>query len=186
MVTEKIAKILEVLTLIGDVLIIIFLAILLVFVLSKKNRFFKKIVKLINENYLEIGIIVALTATLGSLFYSEILGYVPCKLCWYQRILMYPQAIMFGIALYKKRTYLAIESVALSLIGLVIAAYHYLLQIGLVTASNCDALGYSSKCSEFFTLSFGYITIPMMALTAFTILLIVGIIQIYCQNKRFY
>lgn len=183
---EKIAKVLELLTLFSDAVIILLLIIFISYIFSKKKKFLKSIARMSKNNYLEIGFIVALVATLGSLFYSEVMGYTPCKLCWYQRILMYPQTIMFGLALWKKRTYLAIESVVLSLIGLIIASYHYLLQIGLVTSSNCDAVGYSSKCSEFFTLSYGYVTIPMMAATAFALLLLAGLIQLKYQGRRFF
>ena len=121
---------------------------------------------------LAFSFIVALTATLGSLFYSEIAGYNPCKLCWFQRILMYPQVILLGMAWLKKDYGIILYSLALSVIGALIAGYHYLLQIGLVPSVNCSAVGYSISCSQRFVMQFGYITIPMMSLTAFLLIII--------------
>jgi disulfide bond formation protein DsbB len=117
--------------------------------------------------------VVALIATAGSLFYSEIAGFEPCKLCWFQRIFMYPQVILFGIALWKKNETLAVyNSIALSIIGGLIAGYHYLVQIGAAPALPCSAVGYSASCAQRFVMTFGYITIPMMAFTAFMLIIV--------------
>lgn len=116
--------------------------------------------------------IVALVATLGSLIYSEILGYTPCKLCWFQRIFMYPQAILLGMALYKKDKNLREYSLVLSYTGGLIALYHYLLQLGFVPELACSAVGLSVSCSQKFVMHFGYITIPMMALSAFALIVV--------------
>lgn len=116
--------------------------------------------------------IVALTATLGSLFYSEIAGFEPCRFCWFQRIFMYPQAIILGLALWKRDRGVGEYSIALSAIGAAIAGYHYLLQRGVVPESSCDAVGYSVSCSRVFVMNFGYITIPLMAFTAFLLILL--------------
>ena len=115
--------------------------------------------------------IVSLTATLGSLFYSEIVGYQPCILCWYQRILMYPQVILLGMALWKKDKSIINYSIVLSLVGSFIAAYHHLMQIGIVPEGSCGAVGYSVSCAKIFVLTFGYIGLPLMALTAFLLMI---------------
>lgn len=73
---------------------------------------------------------VAFVATFGSLWYSDVLGYAPCKLCWLQRILMYPQAILLALAWWKKDATIGSYSLALSLPGIVLAGYHYYLQLG--------------------------------------------------------
>lgn len=113
--------------------------------------------------------LVALAAMLGSLSYSEIAGYAPCTLCWYQRIAMYSQVVILGVALWKHDRAVLRYSLALSCVGAVIAAYHYLLQLGLVPSVGCTAIGYSVSCSQRFVLQYGYITIPLMALTAFVL-----------------
>jgi len=132
-----------------------------------------KPIRWFGQHAILFSLIVALIATLGSLFYSEIAGYEPCKLCWFQRIFMYPQVIILGIALWKKNGVSTIyNSIALSAIGAVIAGYHYLLQIGVAPELPCGAVGYSVACSQRFVMNFGYITIPTMALTAFVLILL--------------
>lgn len=136
--------------------------------------FFRKtFIKLVKDNataLFTLGFIVSFMATAGSLFYSEIAKYDPCKLCWYQRILMYPQVILFGMALIKKERVIVDYVLGLSLVGFVIGLYHYLLQIDLVPSVVCDVVGYSVSCSQRFEMEYGYITIPMMSLTAFFII----------------
>lgn len=113
-------------------------------------------------------IIIVIAATLGSLFYSEVMGLAPCKLCWYQRILMYPQVIILIIAWRKKLQY-SLEAMILSGLGAVLAGYHYVLQISAVPDYLCSAVGYSASCAEKFEMGYGYITIPLMAMTAFAL-----------------
>jgi disulfide bond formation protein DsbB len=72
--------------------------------------------------------IVALVATLGSLYYSEVRLFLPCELCWYQRIFMYPQAVILGLALWRQDFGVWPYSLALSLIGGSISALHLLEQ----------------------------------------------------------
>lgn len=120
--------------------------------------------------------IVSTVATIGSLFYSDIMGRTPCMLCWYQRILMYPQSIMYLVAIAKNDLSIKTYGLIFSGIGAIIALYHYLLQFNIVTVEMCSAVGYSVSCSERFAASYGYITIPMMALTAFMLLIILWLL----------
>src|SRR5690625_574369 len=69
-----------------------------------------------------------LVALLGSLFYSEIMGYTPCELCWIQRILMYPLVIIYGVSAAKKDLSIALPGLILSGIGIFVSVYHYLIQ----------------------------------------------------------
>jgi len=135
----------------------------------------------IGRNAIVLSFIIALSATLGSLFYSEIIGYEPCTLCWFQRIFMYPQVILLGMLLWKKRGAGIVDgSIILSIIGTAIALYHHLLQIGLTPELPCSATGYSVSCAERFVMSFGYITIPLMTFTAFVLIaLLLGISKIH-------
>ena len=133
------------------------------------------------KHALTFSLAVALIATLGSLFYSEIAGYEPCRLCWWQRIFMYPQVILLGIAWLKKDRGIVLHSIALSSLGALIAGYHYLLQIGMAPSIGCSAVGYSINCSQRFVMQFGYITIPMMALTAF--LLIISFMIVFKRSS---
>lgn len=162
-------QILSLLTVAGQVIIVLILAA----VFLKKA----KAIQFIAKHAILFSFIVALTATLGSLFFSEIAKFEPCKLCWFQRILIYPQVILFGIAIYKKERVIVDYALWLSVIGMAIAAYHYLLQIGVAPELNCSVTGYSASCSKRFIMSFGYVTIPMMAFTAFAMNILFGFIQ---------
>lgn len=158
------------LTIIAHVILIFYLYTLVHYALTKKIPF-QYFWKNMKEEALWIAFIVSIVATFGSLYYSEILGYLPCKLCWYQRILMYPQALLFGIALLKKDKKYIGYLAPLSLIGLIIAGFHYIAQLSPVKLVSCGISGLTPSCSEYFSLMFGYITIPLMAFTAFLLLL---------------
>lgn len=149
------------------------LGILFFYIGSKKAV--AKFLSFFSAHYLKLALTVTLTATLGSLFYSEIAGFTPCKLCWFERIFMYPQAVIFGVALWKKDPKIWIYSSSLSIIGAVISFYHYLLQIGFLPEGSCDAVGRSVSCSKVFVMTFEYITIPLMAGTAFVLLILLAI-----------
>lgn len=107
--------------------------------------------------------LVAGTAMLGSLYYSEIVGYVPCVLCWYQRIAIYGIAIISIVALIKKhsehfRTYV----LTFALLGLPISIYHTWLQANPRVTSFCTL---EAPCSERHVWEFGFVSIPFMAFT---------------------
>ena len=119
--------------------------------------------------------ILATVATLGSLFFSEVMGLKPCVLCWYQRIFMYPLVITLGMAYFmKKRDYIT-PSLVIVIIGFLISIYHNV-NIIINTASVCT-IGETSCFTSFFT-DLGYINIPMMALTGFIMVIIFSIIAL--------
>ncbi|MBO1002945.1 disulfide oxidoreductase [Pseudogracilibacillus auburnensis] len=109
-----------------------------------------------------------LLATFGSLFYSEIMGYLPCDLCWIQRILMYPLVIIYGVALVKKNVEIALPGLILSGIGMLFSAYHYGLQ---KFPPLSDAGGFCTNipCNLQYVNYFGFITIPFLAGVAFIV-----------------
>ncbi len=144
-----------------------FILLLVISLLTKKPFL---LVNFISKKGFLLAFVVALVSTLGSLTYSDIIGYEPCKLCWLQRILMYPQVIILGMVLFKKDYRIADYPIVLSIIGAVLAGYHYLLQIGVAPALPCSTVRYSAPCSQRFVLQYGYITIPMMAVSAFILI----------------
>ncbi len=176
--TPLVNQILSILTVIGQIIIsaIIFFGFFLK--KHKNNPSFGYVAK----HSILFAFIVALIATGGSLFYSEIAGYDPCKLCWFQRIFMYPQVILLGLALKRRDTGVVYYSIALSIIGAITAGYHYLLQFSIVPATPCSAVGYSGSCSQVFVMNFGYITIPMMSFTAFLLIMVFMIVRIICNK----
>lgn len=112
---------------------------------------------------------VSLIATAGSLFFSEVLKYIPCDLCWYQRILMYPLIILLGVASAKKDYKMSSYALILSLIGGCISLYHYLIQKVPALHELGNACGIV-PCNTDYINWFGFITIPFLALVAFTLI----------------
>ncbi|MEN8040888.1 MAG: disulfide bond formation protein B [Actinomycetota bacterium] len=114
---------------------------------------------------------IAMAATLGSLYLSEIVHLVPCKLCWYQRIAMYPLAIMLLIAAYRKDHGIRLYAAVLAWIGLAIASWHRLMQAyPSLDSGACAAVG--PPCSAPYIKEFGFVTIPYMAMSAFALILV--------------
>lgn len=134
------------------------------FVPKLKNTRFTDFFK---ANGSKVAFLVALLATIGSLIYSDIIGYEPCKLCWFQRIFIYPQVILLGMALWRKESVVNMYALILAAIGGSIALFHYVGQLGWNPFGlECLVVGYSASCAKNFVLQFGYITIPMMAASA--------------------
>lgn len=122
--------------------------------------------------FLYLAWLVSVIATLGSLYFSEIRGFIPCELCWYQRILMYPLTLILGIGTFQND--LAVKKFVLPMatIGWFISLFHYLEQKvpGFATIKPCaDGV----PCSAEYINWFGFITIPFLALTAFSLLIII-------------
>ena len=117
---------------------------------------------------LPAAFLVALVSMVGSLFFSEIAKYTPCELCWFQRILMYPLVLILGIAVVRKERLMAPYVMVLTLIGAVIAAYHYSLQLGVTPLAPCSEI--MGSCAAKQSMTYGYITIPVMSLTAFILI----------------
>lgn len=148
------------------------LVLVLVFLLFAPRKKIGKISELqdfFKQNALTFIFIVGSSATLGSLFLSEIASFVPCTLCWWQRIFMYPIALISLIALIRNDKKVVYYILPLSIIGAGIAAYHYIMQLfpNLLECSEEVA-----KCSTVQFAELGYITIPLMSLTTFMLIAI--------------
>ncbi|OBR63802.1 disulfide bond formation protein DsbB [Paenibacillus oryzae] len=124
---------------------------------------------------------VSVIATSGSLYLSEVLGYTPCELCWFQRIFMYPLVCVLGIASYRQQTVIIPYTVPLLAVGGSISIYHILIQ-KLPHDSAIAACGPTS-CLDDYLNWFGWLTIPMLALAAF-ILIGVSLLQAWRIEKR--
>ncbi len=115
--------------------------------------------------------ITAIIAVAGSLFFSERMGFIPCTLCWYQRILMYPLAVLLGIAFYRNDRAIYKYVLPLSIIGMIVSTYHYALQ-KLPTLQEFSVCTSGVPCSGQYINYLGFITIPFLALIAFTMITI--------------
>jgi disulfide bond formation protein DsbB len=117
--------------------------------------------------WLTAGTLLAATATAGSLFFSLGLGLVPCGLCWYQRILMYPLVVVLGVATVELRPAVWKTALPLSLLGLALASYHSVLQ---ATAGTCS---FGGACAAVQWRSpFLGLTIPNLSLLGFLLVTI--------------
>jgi disulfide bond formation protein DsbB len=110
----------------------------------------------------------ALVATAGSLFFSEVMDLPPCILCWYQRIAMYPLVLVIGVGIVMRDTRWKYYALPLSLTGLAISVYHNLLYYHLIPESLTPCKE-GISCTTVQIEWRGFITIPLMALTAFVL-----------------
>ena len=110
---------------------------------------------------------VASVATVGSLYFSLGLGLVPCDLCWYQRILMYPLVVVLGVAALEDRPGVARTALPLSGVGVVVAAYHVAIQVLPSSGGTCSVGGGCS--SILYPMLDGLLTIPRLSLIAFVL-----------------
>jgi len=130
------------------------------------------VIRFLAKHAVLLMLIVAFAASMGSLFFSEVAGWAPCKLCWFQRIFMYPQVILLGVALRRNDFSVFPSVLLLCLIGMSISVVHYSEQVlamfdpvAFDPLAPCDSSGIS--CATDYIQAYGYITIPMLALTAF-------------------
>lgn len=171
---NNVINFLSLLTIAGDVIIIGMVGLLVIrFVFKKQLR----LLTWVGQNAFQHSLIVALLATLGSLFLSEIAHFTPCRLCWFQRIAMYPLVVVFGVAWYKKDQVAAwLQGMIIAGVGAIIAGYHYYIQVLSTSGIPCSIYDPVS-CTEKVFVHYGYITIPMMALTAFVMIILFLIAQ---------
>ena len=125
----------------------------------------------IKKYILYLAWIQSLVAMSGSLFFSEVMKLPPCILCWYQRILMYPLTVIIAVGILRRDKGIYQYVLPLSITGLAIAIYHNLLYYGIIPESIQPCrLGISCTTRQIEWL--GFITIPLMSLTAFTVITI--------------
>ena len=111
--------------------------------------------------------IIASVSTLGSLFFSEIMGFPPCSLCWYQRIFMFPLAVVLLVGLFPFDRSTVKYALPLALIGWGFAFYHHLLYSGFIPESM-QPCSQGVSCSETYLDIFGFLTIPMLSLISYS------------------
>lgn len=126
--------------------------------------------------------LIAIFSTLGSLFFSEVMAFPPCVLCWYQRISMYPLVLLFLVGSFQPARVTFAFSAPIVLVGWITAIYHNLLHYGIVPESASPCLE-GVSCSTVYINWFGFLTIPMLSLVAFTVLMSLLIIL---KRNKFY
>ncbi len=136
----------------------------------------KPLTRFIAAHGLFLSFLLATAATIGSFFYSNIVGFTPCELCWYQRICLFPQVAIFALGSWFNDRNGSRYGFVLSVVGALIAAYNSYLQMGGQELFPCAANG--ASCAQRFVFEFGYITIPLMSLTAFLLLAALQLIHL--------
>lgn len=116
-----------------------------------------------------LGAAVASTATLGSLYLSEVANFPPCILCWYQRIAMYPLAVVLAVAAIRRDTQVRWYVIPVAGIGMGISMYHYLLER--FPASVASVCTDDVPCSVVWVWEFGFLSIPAMAGIGFALII---------------
>ncbi len=141
---------------------------------------FDAVAAVIAPNALGLAWFVALLATAGSLYFSEIAGFTPCTLCWYQRIAMYPLIVVLAIGAARRDRAVAWTALALAGIGAVIAGYHVALEW--IPSLDTGACAAATPCTFVWFRVFGFISLPTLALTAF--LLILTLLALHLTDER--
>lgn len=145
---------------------------------SGKKDFF--IFNLLKDKGMVFAYSISLLGILGSLYYSDVVGFAPCVLCWYQRIFMYPQVFILGLAIYKGGDKNVIPyAIILSVVGMLISVYHNFLQFIPHASQTCSIFSTVSCTEDYFTV-LGYLNIPSITLTAFVAM----IFSLIFANKK--
>jgi disulfide bond formation protein DsbB len=136
--------------------------------------------RLLGDRAIWLAWVVALVSTAGSLFYSEVIGFEPCRLCWFQRIAMYPMAVILLVGAIRRERQVKFYALPLALGGLAISIWHYLIQAfpALEGGGSCGAV----PCSARYVEVFGFISIPFMAGAGFIVISV--LLALYTRIER--
>lgn len=142
----------------------------------------KKATHWFSKNIIFITWLISIGAVFGSMGLSEVMHLIPCALCWYQRILMFPLAFILGVGVYKKDNNAAYYVLPLSMLGIVVSFYHSLLQWGIIkeVVQTCSI---DSSCAVPQINWFGFITIPFMAFIMFVLITGLMLAQTHINKK---
>ena len=168
---DQVNNLIFVLTVLGQIFIVAAI-IYLIFFRKIKN----KLINFLTKNTIALAFLVALFSTSASLYYSGIAGFIPCDLCWLQRIFLFPLVIILGLAWLKKKDEAIDYSLALISIGTIISVYHNYIYYTAVSSTFCSI---TSPCTQVYVTGYNYLSLPLMSLTAF---LMIGLLLL---NKKF-
>ncbi len=150
--------------------------VLFVLYLAKKLfrvRIFDRVAAFLRPNAYFFAFFLSLTASLASLFLSEVLHFQPCILCWYQRIAMYPQVVLLYVAQLRKEYVLTPYLITINVIGGAISLYHYSLHVlprTIIPILPCSTQLGGVPCDKGYEFYFGFMTFPLMAWSVFALI----------------
>jgi disulfide bond formation protein DsbB len=164
-----------VLTIVADVTIVVAVLFGLGALVSERARSaWSAVAAAFGSQALLVAWIVSIVTTLGSLYYSEHAGFVPCELCWYQRILMYPLVIVLGVGWLRRDRLAWITALPFVVIGAPISLYHWLVERvpSFAESSSCSIV---APCTAPYFEKLGFVTLAWMALSSF---LLIGVLLV--------
>jgi disulfide bond formation protein DsbB len=136
----------------------------------------------LGSNALWFAWLVAVVATAGSLIYSEVIHFMPCRLCWYQRIAMYPMSVILLVGAIRREVVVKYYALPFALGGLAISIWHYLIQtFPSLEGGSCDP---NNPCSAKYVDVFGFVSIPFMAGAGFTLIAVLLIFYVRASNHE--
>ncbi len=175
-------KVLAVSTLLGNIFTVFF-----VFAHFGMKDTFRTVSEFIGKHALRLGFLLAFAATFGSITYSQVVGYPACILCWMQRIFMYPEVALFGLALWRNDRKVLPYTLMLAVIGGVIALYNWakdMLALYTDISLACPVVPGLPTCDRIYVDEFGYITIAMLSLNAFVLIAIICYTALRLDKKQ--
>lgn len=137
-------------------------------------------VALLGDSAIWLAWLVAAVATIGSLIYSEVIHFVPCRLCWFQRIAMYPMGIILFVGAIRREAVVKYYALPLALGGALISVWHYIVQtFPSLEGGSCDV---NNPCSAKYVDVFGFVSIPFMAGAGFIVISV--LLSLYVSTNR--
>jgi disulfide bond formation protein DsbB len=122
---------------------------------------------------LPLATAIAAVATGGSLYLSEVAGYLPCVLCWYQRIAMYPLTIVLGVAALRRDRAVWLTALPIAAIGSAVSVWHIAIERNPALGGPCDP---TAPCSIRWVEELGFLTLPTMALIAYLAIIVLTLV----------
>ena len=150
------------------------------------STYFKKECKIstfVSKHALQLGFFTTLGAAFMTLFYSDYLGVLPCGLCWFQRVALYPQIFLYALAWYKKDYNIFSYTLVLSIFGWIVALYHSFLQWGYSEFMPCPVVASTVDCAKPTFVEYGFVTFPFMSFVLFTALISITF-TILLKNRK--
>ena len=135
---------------------------------ARAHGWYRTIGGVFEPNAVGMAFVVAMLATIGSLYFSEIAHFEPCRLCWYQRIAMYPLVVILGIAAVRRDAGIGLYVRVLAAIGALISVYHLALEW--IPALDTGACGVGPSCTVIWFRALGFVSLPTLALAAFLLI----------------
>jgi hypothetical protein len=159
-----------VLTLLANAAVVVLVAVgIAALVSSRGRRLADPVVRALGPNARGLALLVAATATAGSLYYSEVVGFTPCELCWFQRICMYPLVAVLAVGVVRRDRGAGWYAAPLVAVGAPLGLYHWLVERvpSIASSTSCSL---AAPCAVPYFEELGYITLAFMAMSAFLLI----------------